>query len=96
MRPRDLALLLLSSEELRPRKRLRCPGCGNRDHHQLGYLHVADEEGKWRTATCEACRQYVKMVSTLGPLAPLKLLATDVATVHLALLAAEHGYSPPA
>jgi FdhE protein len=78
-----------------PFPRLRCPGCGNRDHRQLGYLSVASEEGKCRAATCEACRQYVKMVATLGPLSPLKLLVTDVATVHLDLLAAAEGYCLP-
>jgi FdhE protein len=75
--------------------RLRCPGCDNRDHRQLGYLSVEGEEGKWRAATCEACRQYVKMVSTLSPLPPLQLLVTDVATVHLDLLAADQGFAPP-
>jgi FdhE protein len=75
--------------------RLRCPGCGNRDHRRLGYLHVEGEEGKCRAATCEECRQYVKMVSTLTPLSALQLLVTDVATVHLDLLAADKGYSPP-
>jgi FdhE protein len=75
--------------------RLRCPGCGNRDHRQLGYLHVAGEENKCRSATCEACRQYVKMVSTLGKLSPVQVLVTDVTTVHLDLLAADKGYSPP-
>jgi FdhE protein len=75
--------------------RLRCPGCGNPDHHQLGYLHVEGEEGKYRAATCEKCRQYIKMVSTLSRLSPLQLLVTDVATVHLDLLAADHGFSPP-
>ncbi|OAI54497.1 hypothetical protein AYO44_14860 [Planctomycetaceae bacterium SCGC AG-212-F19] len=75
--------------------RLRCPGCGQRDHRQLGYLHVEGEENKWRAAICEECRQYVKMVSTLTPLTPLQLLVTDVATVHVDLLAADKGYSPP-
>jgi FdhE protein len=75
--------------------RLRCPGCGNRDIRQLGYLHVAGEENKCRAATCEQCRRYVKMVATLAPLSPLRLLVTDVATVHLDLLAAEKGFSPP-
>ncbi len=75
--------------------RLRCPCCGNRDHRQLGYLHVDGEEGKCRSGTCEECRQYIKMVSTLTPLTPLQLLVTDVATVHLDLLAADRGFSPP-
>jgi FdhE protein len=75
--------------------RLRCPCCGNRDHRKLGYLHVEDEEGKCRSATCDECRQYIKMISTLTPLSPLQLLVTDVATVHLDLLAADRGFSPP-
>jgi FdhE protein len=75
--------------------RLCCPGCGNRDHRRLGYLHVEGEENKWRAATCEECRQYIKMVSTLTPLSPLQMLVTDVATVHLDLLAADRGFSPP-
>jgi FdhE protein len=75
--------------------RLRCPGCGQRDHRHLGYLHVEGEENKWRAATCEECRQYVKTVSTLAPLSPLQLLVTDVATIHLDLLAADKGFSPP-
>jgi FdhE protein len=75
--------------------RLRCPGCGSRDHRQLGYLHVEGEGNKYRAATCGECRQYIKMVSTLTPLSPLQLLVTDVATVHLDLLAADKGFSPP-
>jgi FdhE protein len=75
--------------------RLRCPGCGNRDHRRLGYLHVEGEENKCRAATCEECRLYIKMVSTLGRLEPLQMLVTDVATVHLDLIAADKGYVPP-
>jgi FdhE protein len=75
--------------------RLRCPGCGSRDHRQLGYLHVEGEGTKYRAATCEECRQYIKMIATLTPLSPLRLLVTDLATVHLDLLAADKGFSPP-
>jgi FdhE protein len=72
--------------------RLRCPFCDNRDHRQLGYVHVEGEEGKQRVATCDACRGYVKMVSTLGALTAPRLLATDVATLHLDLAAGERGF----
>jgi FdhE protein len=75
--------------------RLRCPGCGNRDHRQLGYLSVEGEESKWRAATCEACRQYIKMIATLTSLSPLQLLVRDVATIHLDLLAADQGFTSP-
>jgi FdhE protein len=75
--------------------RLHCPYCGNRDHHQLGYLHIEGEEGQFRAATCDCCRHYTKMVSTLTPLSPPQLLVTDLATLHLDLLAADRGFSAP-
>jgi FdhE protein len=76
--------------------RLGCPYCGTRDHQVLGYFHVEGEEARHRAATCDACRGYVKMVTTLAALDELQLLITDLATVHLDLAAAERGYSPPA
>ena len=75
--------------------RLACPFCDNRDHQQLGYLHVEGEEGQRRASTCEECRGYVKMLATLGPLSPPRLLVVDVATLYLDLAAAECGYAVP-
>ena len=75
--------------------RLRCFYCGNRDHRQLGYLYVEGEEGKCRAATCDRCGRYVKMVSALTPLSAPQLLVTDLATMHLDLLAADRGFAPP-
>jgi len=72
--------------------RLRCPFCNASDHHQLGYFYVEAEQGKYRVATCTACRGYVKMISTLGELSPPRLLVADVATMHLDLAAAERGF----
>jgi FdhE protein len=63
-----------------------------REHEMLGYLHVDGEEAKYRAATCDACRGYVKTVSTLTELQPLQLLLADLATLHLDLIAAERGY----
>jgi FdhE protein len=73
--------------------RLGCPFCGTRDHQLLGYLHVEGEESKSRAATCEHCRGYVKMLSTLTALSPAQLLAADLATMHLDLVAAARGYT---
>jgi FdhE protein len=72
--------------------RLRCPFCDNRDHNQLGYLHAEAEQERCRAATCDPCRGYVKMVATLDTLSMPRLLVADVATLHLDLAAAEHGY----
>jgi FdhE protein len=72
--------------------RLRCPFCGTADHRQLGYFHVENEEGKYRAATCDVCRGYIKMISSLTAFSPPKLLVEDLATTHLDLVAADRGY----
>jgi FdhE protein len=73
--------------------RLLCPFCENRDHRSLGYLSLEGDETKYRINTCESCRGYVKMLSTLMPLSAPELLAADVATMHLDLAAAQRGYA---
>jgi FdhE protein len=75
--------------------RLFCPFCGQRDHRLLGYFHVEGEENKYRAATCDSCRGYVKMIATLTALSAPRLLVADVATMHLDLAAAERGYVVP-
>jgi FdhE protein len=72
--------------------RLFCPFCGTRDHERLQFLYSEGEEAKYRAATCDACRGYVKMVTTLSALPPLHLLVADALTLHLDLAAAERGY----
>jgi FdhE protein len=71
--------------------RLGCPFCGCRDHRQLGFFHVAREENRYRVATCEACRGYVRTTNTLAALTPVQLLVADLATLHLELAAADRG-----
>src|SRR5205085_6127533 len=75
--------------------RLRCPFCDERDHRQLGYLHAEGEQDRCRAATCDTCRGYVKMVSTLSTLSVPFLLVEDVATLHLDLAAADRAYCVP-
>ena len=72
--------------------RLRCPFCDTVDHRRLGYFHAENEEGKYRAATCDVCRGYVKMVSSLTPITAPGLFVADLATMHLDLVAAERGY----
>jgi FdhE protein len=75
-----------------PADRQWCPLCDNRDHERLSFLHREGEELRCRAALCDACRGYVKTVSTLAALAPLSLLVADVATLHLDLAVADNGY----
>jgi FdhE protein len=69
--------------------RLFCPWCGSRNHRQLGYLHRDGEENQLRVATCQACGRYIKTISTLVELSPLRLWVADVSTLHLDLAAAD-------
>jgi FdhE protein len=73
--------------------RLWCPYCGCREHEKLQFLHAEGEESKYRASVCDACRGYVKMISTLSAIPPLHLLVADAVTLHLDLAAAERGYT---
>jgi FdhE protein len=73
--------------------RLRCPYCSTTDHHVLGFFSVEGEEGKYRAGTCDSCRGYVKMISTLGALDGPHLLVADLATLYLDLAAGQRSYS---
>jgi FdhE protein len=72
--------------------RLFCPFCENRDHRSLGYFSVEGDGSKYRINTCDSCRCYLKMVTTLSPLSAAQLLAADVVTIHLDLAAATQNY----
>ncbi len=73
--------------------RMACPFCDNRNHEQLGYLLIESQQDQRRVATCQGCRGYVKMLTTLSSLSPAQLLVADVATILLDLAAAQCGYA---
>ena len=75
---------------------LSCCFCGNGDHLTLGALVPDDGTSESRRAdTCDACRSYLKLVTTLTPIEPADVLLEDLATVTLDLAAIEHGYRRP-
>jgi FdhE protein len=74
--------------------RLLCPFCGCRDHQQLGYLHIEGDQQQ-RAATCRQCRCYNKTLATLVPIPAIELAVDDLATIHLDIIALEHGYLAP-
>jgi FdhE protein len=74
--------------------RMLCPFCGNRDHNDLGYLYAEGNEQK-RTATCERCGCYVKMLATLTAIPPAELAVEDLTTLHLDVIALDRGYAQP-
>jgi len=86
---RYLHCQLCSEEWLYPR--LNCPFCQNVDHKTLGYFQAEQEEG-FRVDFCRKCQRYIKTIDkrvfeTSGPM-ELEYLAT----IHLDLLAGQHGF----
>lgn len=73
--------------------RLKCAFCGNNNHRQLGFLTLEGEEEKYSLQTCEACRRYLKVIVTYDPIPTEVLLAEDLATLHLDLIAEEREFS---
>jgi FdhE protein len=74
---------------------LRCAFCGETDHNRLGYLLPEGEEQQRRIETCESCRGYLKVVTTLGALPFAVLALQDLVTVPLDLAAQDRGYARP-
>lgn len=72
---------------------LLCPYCGSDDHRRLGVL--MEEGSPERVDVCDECHGYVKAVASYTPSSPAKLVAEDVATADLDLVAAEAGYKRP-
>ncbi len=74
-----------------PFPRVRCPFCDNHDHETLGYFQADEEEG-FRVYFCKQCQRYVKTLDkrVIEEAAPLEL--EYLATLHLDVLAAEHGF----
>ncbi len=75
-----------------PYPNLKCAFCGNNDHHSLGILQLDGETHKYYVHTCDRCKRYIKTIATFDPLSTERLLAEDLATLHLDAIAMEKGY----
>jgi len=74
-----------------PFPRVRCPFCDNHDHETLGYFQAETEEG-FRIDFCRKCQKYIKTIDKRAFEEPAPLELENLATIHLDLLAAEHGF----
>lgn len=72
---------------------LLCPYCGNDDHRTLRVL--AQEGSALRVDVCERCHGYVKATPSFAPSSAALLVAEDVATADLDLVATNAGYRRP-
>lgn len=72
---------------------LRCPFCGNTDHLRLGTLLPEARATSSFVVTCEACRGYLKTLTTLKPTPAGDLGLVDLTTVELDVAAIDRGYA---
>lgn len=70
-------------------KRVRCPECGNDDHHTLGYF-TADGLDDWRVSFCRKCGSYIKEAINNKP---VKVLDIEL-QISLDILAKKEGFHP--
>jgi len=75
--------------------RLVCIVCDNRLHQDLKNLSVEGEEQRQRAVACERCHCYIKQISTLAAIPAPELLAADLQSLHLDLIALQRNYMPP-
>lgn len=78
-----------------PVERILCPFCRSRTPGDIAYFYDEQHEAAQRAITCERCHGYYKSVATLTPLSTAALSVTDLATLHLDLVALERSYAPP-
>ncbi|MBJ6802159.1 formate dehydrogenase accessory protein FdhE [Geomonas propionica] len=74
--------------------RLQCHHCGNEDRTTLRYLYVEGREHR-RVEVCDACRGYLKVITSFTPTPPELLVVEDLATLELDFLAQQQGYRMP-
>jgi FdhE protein len=73
-------------------RRLQCMYCGNEDHRTLGYLYDESQHDRMRVEVCDACKGYLKVITTFSATPPEMLPVEDLATLHLDFIAQQHGY----
>jgi FdhE protein len=74
---------------------LRCPYCGEADHHHLGSLVAEGEFETYSVSTCMTCKGYVKARTTLQATPSYAVVLEDLATVEWDVVALERGYTRP-
>jgi FdhE protein len=75
-------------------RRLFCPFCESDDYRALRTLQV-DGDHRFRVQVCDRCRGYLKIGNAFDPPPSELLPLDDVASVHLDVVALEHGYARP-
>ena len=72
-------------------KRLECPFCGCDEQKKLRYFYDEDDPA-YRVEVCDKCRRYLKTVDLRKKDREISLIAEDLATLHLDVVAEQEGF----
>jgi FdhE protein len=75
---------------------LRCPYCGEADHHRLRSLVAEGDTETCTVHTCMTCKGYVKARPTLQAAPAYVVVLDDLVTVEWDVVALERGFTRPA
>ncbi len=73
-------------------RRLVCVHCGNEDHRTLSYLYPDDMREQYQIQVCNQCKRHLKVIASFESIPPEQVIVQDLATLHLDLIAQQHGY----
>ncbi len=73
-------------------RRLLCIHCGNEDHRTMSYLYPDGMREQYRIEVCDQCKGHLKVITCFESIPPEHLIIQDLATLHLDLIAEQHGY----
>ncbi len=66
-----------------PSSRLRCPFCGEDDHHALRTLFAEDDQERCRLVLCDGCGGRLKVITSLAPLSHPGLVLAQLTMLYL-------------
>jgi len=66
-----------------PSSRLRCPFCGENDHHALRTLFAEEDQGRCRLVLCDGCGGRLKVITSLAPLSHPGLVLAQFTMLYL-------------
>ena len=66
-----------------PSDRLRCPFCGETNHHALRSLFAQEDRDRCRLSLCDGCGGKLKVLTTLAPLSPPGLVLAQFTMLYL-------------
>jgi ribosomal protein L37E len=73
-------------------RRLLCVHCGNEDHRTQSFLYPDGMRELYRVEVCDNCKGHLKLITCFESIPPEQLIVQDLDTLHLDLIAQQHGY----